>query len=113
MLGPRTLQDTRTPIVPSQDVTTTQDPDLLLLDDTCPHCGRSADLGEVFDGHLYRCKQCHRQVYTYLMNASSSNGQDLGVVMLLGDGTTYPATPPPQLEGRAKTRARWRRQGRR
>ncbi len=81
----------------------------LPFDDTCPHCKRSSDLGEVFEGVDYRCKQCRKRVFTCVVGGVFGDPERI----MLGDGETYPATPGPRLVGRARTRARWRRQGRR
>lgn len=81
------------------------DPDLIPFEDLCPYCKHSTDAGERFDGEHYRCGHCGKRVFAY-----SASGLDGVSVMYVGCGEN---TPSSFTTGRQRTRARWRKQGRR
>ncbi len=75
---------------------------LLALDPICPLCKREHDVGEIFDGQGRNCASCGR----YLVASANNDGT---MDMLDGGGNGIVDT----RAGRERTRARWRRQGRR
>lgn len=77
---------------------------LLDLDPTCPLCKREHDVGEIFDGHGIDCASCGR----FLVAVACG---ELGT-MSMQPGDSGPHMPDTRT-GRQRTRARWRRQGRR
>ena len=79
--------------------TVTADDDLLPFDDRCPHCGESANLGEVFDGSRRLCWTCGKWV----------------VAVEWTDGTMslISGEPVPIRTSHQRTRALWRKRGRR
>jgi hypothetical protein len=74
--------------------------ELLPLDPKCPHCGDRHDIGEIFSGGAERCANCDA-----LLQAAD-DGQTMWLFV-----EKRPAVPP--QTPRQRTRARWRRQGRR
>ncbi len=75
------------------------DPDVVPFDDTCPHCRRSAELGEVFDGSWRRCPHCGKWVVAIAWT-------DETMSLISGE-------PESPMTGRQRTRALWRKRGRR
>jgi hypothetical protein len=79
-------------------------PEMLALDDTCPRCGDRADVGEILDGSAAWCMQCGQHVVAVAWTDLAGNvGMSLQVI---ADG-------PAKRDGRRRTRALWRKRGRR
>lgn len=74
-----------------------------ILDSTCPACTGDHDVGEVIDGSARRCGSCG----IWLVATAFTDGT---MAMLVDESMIR---QPWRLAGRKKTRARWRRQGRR
>lgn len=72
------------------------------LDPKCPLCGEHSDVGEIFDGGEHDCGNCGK----YLTACAFEDGT---MQMVNGGGNGIVDL----RSGRKKTRARWRRQGRR
>lgn len=75
---------------------------LLVLDPICPLCKGAHDVGEILDGHGRDCGGCGR----YLVAIAWDDGT---MTMVNGGGNGI----VDMRTGRQRTRARWRRQGRR
>ncbi len=78
-----------------------EDRAVLGLDATCPYCKRHSDVGEAFEGQLYRCGHCGKRIFAYVLSDDT---------MIMGAGET---TPSSFSTGRQRTRALWRKRGRR
>ena len=76
------------------------DDESLPLSPYCPHCGGDHDIGEIFSGGAERCDSCGALLQAY----------DDGQRMLLFVEKQPPARA---LSGRQRTRALWRKRGRR
>lgn len=71
------------------------------FDSSCPHCNGPHDIAEIFDGGSERCRSCG----ALLQGASSADG-----TFWLWIEKDPPRAPP---TGRERTRAQWRKRGRR
>ncbi len=79
--------------------------DLLALDPICPLCKRAHLVGEILDGHIMACARCDRDLIAVADEASGT------MAMQGADGDEGSGTLA--QTGHHRTRARWRRQGRR
>lgn len=75
--------------------------DLLEFDDTCPYCRKSTDVGETFDGEFRRCGNCGK-----LVCATEFVDGTMCMVGREREATSL-------LTSRQRTRALWRKLGRR
>ncbi len=76
--------------------------ELLPLDSTCPFCGVHSDCSEIYDGCEWDFRNCGKT----LVAVAWANGT---MTLCKPD----PRTPADGRTGRERTRARWRRTGRR
>lgn len=73
------------------------------LNGTCPVCGRHANTGDMFDGERKSCGSCGRMLVAVVW--ADDWDRDTMSLVAVGPGDTR--------TGRQRTRARWRKQGRR
>ena len=83
---------------PSADLAATPLEELLALDPTCPYCGGGSNVTDVYDGSERHCYQCKRL---------------LVAVEYIDGSMRLVGREPEALTGRKRTRALWRRRGRR
>ncbi len=83
------------------------DEDLLPLDSTCPHCHYESDIGEIYDGGEHRCEHCNAYLNAASFGPSPQSPRGRMIMVLVSGPPIAP------LSGRARTRKRWARMGRR
>lgn len=81
------------------------DEELLELDPTCPWCGENVGYYDIaFDGTEHECRECDRPVVAAEWNDATMSWLKV---------EPEPRRPPDPRTGRQRTRALWRRKGRR
>lgn len=79
--------------------------EMLVLDPTCPWCGKEHDVGETFEGRDTDCASCGKRIIAVVYERNGAS--DFMVMEMCGSGLGR------RPNNHRTTQARWRKRGRR